>query len=126
MRVAWPDAFALSTSTSSSTLQVDSPDNVGADAGDARTVTPPVGDGDLVADIVGILQRGIDGLTTDEPCKRPTRDAVAKAIGNATEIQAKAAAIDARSIAQAQNRAPNIVALFAQRLSEAASRNEAA
>lgn len=89
-------------------------------------VTPaagPVGAGkrttDLAIEVCGILQRGIDGLTSDEPCKRPTPAAVARAIGNATEMQAKAAAIEARSIAQSQDRAPNIVALFAQKLSDA-------
>ena len=91
-------------------------------------VTPAVGDAvsagkrttDLATEVCGILERGIDGLTTDEPCKRPTPAAVANAIGDATELQAKAAAIEARSIAQSQNRAPNIVALFQQRLSQVA------
>lgn len=91
--------------------QRNSPNHVSTNASGARTT-------DLATEVCGILQRGVDGLTTDEPCKRPTPAAVARAIGDATEMQAKSAAIEARSIAQSQNRAPNIVALFAQRLSD--------
>lgn len=93
--------------------------DAGSSARDARTT-------DLATEVCGILERGIDGLTTDEPCKRPTRAAVAKALNGASELRAKAAAIEARSIAQSQNRAPNIVALFQQRLSTVSSDKEAA
>lgn len=95
---------------------VGSPDNVGVGAPAARTTPHPEASKDLADEVTGILQRGIDGLTSDEPCKRPTRAAVVAALGDATELQAKAAAIEARSIAQSHNRAPNIAALFAQRL----------
>lgn len=115
MRVEWPMAFESSSSSSSSNLKAGSPSDVGGCERDAdRTERPK----DLADEVVGILQRGIDGLTGDEPCKRPTRAAVIAALGDATELQAKAAAIEARSIAQSQNRAPNIVALFAQKLRE--------
>jgi hypothetical protein len=70
----------------------------------------------LADKIVGVLQRGIDGLTTDEYCKSPTRPAVLAALGDAPADVALDAATAVRSIAQAQNRAPNIVGLFANRL----------
>lgn len=70
----------------------------------------------LADHVRGILQRGVDGLTTDEYCKPVGRGAVIAAIGDAPWELAEAAAIEARSIAQSQNRAPNIVALFAAKL----------
>lgn len=96
---------------------------------DASSRTPsPLSIGEdrqeLADHIVGVLQRGIDGLTTDEPCKRPTRAAVLAVLGGASWAVAEAAAVEARSVAQSQDRAPNIVALFAQRLQ--ASLKEAA
>ena len=65
-----------------------------------------------------MLQRGIDGLSTDERCKKPTRVAILEALaGHELEpFEARIVATDTRSIAQSQNRAPNIAALFAQRL----------
>jgi len=86
---------------------------------DARTLPLSIGDDRraLADHVVGVLQRGIDGLTTDEPCKRPTRAAVLAALGDAPRVEVIAAAVDARQVAQSQNRAPNIVALFSQRLS---------
>lgn len=75
----------------------------------------------LASHIRGILQRGIDGLTGDEPAKRPTTAAILQALAEARcdERTAVAAAIEARQIAAAQNRAPNIAALYRIRLAEA-------
>lgn len=80
----------------------------------------------LADHVRGILQRGVDGLTTDEYCKPVGRGAVIAAIGDAPWELAEAAAIEARSIAQAQNRAPNIVALFAAKLKDQSKALEAA
>jgi hypothetical protein len=75
----------------------------------------------LAQDVVGVLQRGIDGLQTDERCKAPTVAAVVEALTShpVSSDTAMATALEARSIAQSQNRAPNIVALFRQRLAGA-------
>jgi hypothetical protein len=80
----------------------------------------------LADHIVGILQRGIDGLTTNERCKRPSRGAVLAALGDASWETAEAAAVNAKSVAQAQDRAPNIVALFRQTLADPARTKAAA
>ena len=93
---------------------------VGGRAGGVERATPLSIDEErqaLADHIVGILQRGVDGLTSDEGCKQPSRAAVLSVLADTPRDVAVAAAVDARSIAQAQNRAPNIVALFAQRLS---------
>jgi hypothetical protein len=76
---------------------------------------------DLARDIQGILQRGIDGLTNEEPNRSPrSREIVATLeLLKPSEMQARGAAIVARSIAQADNRAPNIAALFEHKLVEA-------
>jgi hypothetical protein len=78
----------------------------------------------LAEHVRGILQRGIDGLTTNEKCKPPTRAAILAVLTGTSWERAESAAVWARSAAQSQNRAPNIVALFAQRLH--ASSKEAA
>jgi hypothetical protein len=77
-------------------------------------------DEDLVGFVVGVLQRGVDGLTSSEPAKNPTRAAVGAALSKFSPSPdvARAVAIDVRSIAQSQNRAPNIVGLYAQRLAQ--------
>ena len=84
----------------------------------ARTTDHDIERVKLADDIVGVLQRGIDGLSTDERCKKPTRVAILEALaGHELEpFEARIVATNTRSIAQSQNRAPNIAALFAQRL----------
>lgn len=79
------------------------------------------GEDSLIKDVVGILQRGIDSLTGDEPCKTPTAAAVREALEEhpVNRDTAVAVAMEVRSIAQSQNRAPNIVGLFRQKLSGA-------
>jgi hypothetical protein len=74
----------------------------------------------LADKVCGILQRGVDGLTTTEPVKAPTRQAVLKAHleHKPTPEDAEGIAIEVRSIAQSQNRAPNIVGLYARRLAD--------
>jgi hypothetical protein len=87
----------------------------------SRTVSPP-GSVDATTELAehvqGILQRGIDGLTSDAPAKAPTIRAVRGVLAkhNPPRDVAVAVAVEVRSIAQSQNRAPNICALFAQRL----------
>lgn len=73
---------------------------------------------DVEREVLSILLNGIDGLPTDEPCKRPTLRAVGDLMHahRASEHDAIAAAWDARQICQAQGRAPNIAGLFATRL----------
>lgn len=110
------------------TSKKDSPGT--ADAGD-RANGAGQGTGSLsgLADeIKGILERGIDGLTTDERCMPPTKRAIIEALveHQPSPVDAKAVAIDVRSIAQSQNRAPNIAALYAQKLRQHASTARAA
>ena len=73
--------------------------------------------------IVGILQRGINGIEpdNDEHMKAPTRAAIVAALEEtgATQDIAMAVAIESRSTAQSQNRAPNIAALYRQQLKRA-------
>lgn len=92
----------------------------GADA--ARANSPDRELEELADSVCGVLQRGIDGLTTEAPAKPPRRGPILAALREhqPTPFDAKAVAIEARSIAQAQNRAPNIAALFAQKLREQA------
>lgn len=105
-----------------------SPNHVGSGADAARTSPLSITDErQALADhVVGVLERGIDSLTTDEPCKRPTRAAVLAVLGSSSKVAAIAAATEARSIAQSQNRAPNIVALFAAKLKDQSKALEAA
>lgn len=72
----------------------------------------------LAVHVAGILQRGIDSLTTTEGCRPPTANAVLAVLGDAEPGVAEAVAWEVRSIAQSQNRAPNIVGLFASRLTK--------
>lgn len=74
---------------------------------------------DLAEQVRGILQRGIDSLTNDEPNKAPTVLAIREALERhrPSPSDALGVAVETRSIAQSQNRAPNIAALYAQRLS---------
>jgi hypothetical protein len=95
-----------------------------------RTVSPsPIDDERqrLAEQIRGLLQRGIDGLTPDDAAKRPTRDAILTTLAEhdpAPQV-AMRVAIEVRSIAQAQNRAPNITALYAQKLQQATQNRQA-
>lgn len=109
-------------------VEVDSPNHAGGGADAARTSPLSITDErQALADhVVGVLERGIDSLTTDEPCKRPTRAAVLAVLGSSSKVAAIAAATEARSIAQSQNRAPNIVALFAAKLKDQSKALEAA
>jgi len=92
-----------------------------AAANGRTTSSSTIDTNDLAEHIRGILQRGLDGLTTDERCKPPTVDAILAALEkhSPTKDTAIAVAIEVRSIAQAQNRAPNIAALYEQKLSQA-------
>lgn len=83
----------------------------------------------LAEKVVGVLQRGIDGLTTDAGCKRPSVQGVDALLAevDADELLALSVATEVRSIAQSQNRAPNLEALYGQKLRlAAANRNGAA
>lgn len=82
----------------------------------------------LAEQIRGLLQRGIDGLTSNESAKRPTREAILAALveHDPRLDVAMRVAIEVRSVAQAQNRAPNIAALYRQKLAAATVRREAA
>lgn len=74
----------------------------------------------LADEIRNILQRGVDGLTTTERVRAPTREGVLKALREhkPSPNDARALAIEVRAIAQSQNRAPNIVGLYTRRLAE--------
>lgn len=88
---------------------------------DGRARTSPLDAlGETADHILGVLQRGVDGLTGDGTAKQPTKAAVLKVLRNhpTTRDVAVAAAVEARSIAQSQNRAPNIVALYEQKLGQ--------
>jgi hypothetical protein len=89
-------------------------------SGRTRT-TPSQDEVDLADHVVGILERGIDSIPTDEGMKRPTRAAVLKAIEGHHPDRVMWAATATRSIAQSQGRAPNIVGLFAQQLAKEAA-----
>lgn len=99
----------------------DSPKSCGRASANGRAVSlDPLAV--LAAEVASILQGAVDGLTSDEPCRAPSPAAVRAALSSRPEHgQALAAAWQARSIAQSQNRAPNIVSLFAQRLAGEAS-----
>lgn len=73
----------------------------------------------------GVLQRGVDSLTTTEQVRPPSRQAVLKALREhpVDPFDAKTIAADVRAIVQAQNRAPNVVGLYAKRLAEHAERH---
>jgi len=83
---------------------------------------------ELAEHIRGILQRGIDGLTNDEPAKTPTVEAIQRALAkhDTTRDVAIAVAVDVRAIAQSQNRAPNIAALYEQKLAAANGKGKGA
>jgi hypothetical protein len=85
-------------------------------AGDARNGEDSLSR--VVDDVVGILQRGIDSIPGDQPMKRPTALAIRTALTNhpVHRDTAVAVAMEARAIAQSQDRAPNIAALFEQKL----------
>jgi hypothetical protein len=85
-------------------------------AGDARNGEDSLSR--VVDDVVGILQRGIDSIPGDQPMKRPTALAIRTALTNhpVHPDAAVAVAMEARAIAQSQDRAPNIAALFEQKL----------
>lgn len=100
----------------------DSPVVCGRATASDRALSPsPTGNGraGIAAHVSSVLEGGVDGLTTDEGCRRPTPGRVLAVLGEASETVATTAAWEARSIAQSQNRAPDIVALFAQRLGAA-------
>ncbi len=87
-----------------------------------------IGDGErrqplarIAEDVVGVLQRGIDGLTTEERCPRPTVPVILKALTEhpVSPETALLVATETRSIAQSQNRAPNIAGLYKQKLAAA-------
>jgi hypothetical protein len=82
----------------------------------------------LADDVRSVLQRGIDGLTTDAPAKRPTRQAIVAALREhrPSREDAIGVAVEVRAIVQSQNRAPNVVALYAQRLAAHAGRGAVA
>jgi len=92
-------------------------------AAPARTVPPSPSEDErqrLAEQIRGLLQNGIDGLTSDDSLKRPTREAILATLAE-HEPDPKLAmrvAIEVRSIAQSQDRAPNIAALYAKKLAE--------
>lgn len=87
---------------------------------DERPTTDDDEEEALAEHVRGILQRGIDGLTTIERTRPPTTRAVLEALREhpLPRQDAIEVAIAVRSIAQAQNRAPNIAGLYAQRLAE--------
>ena len=72
----------------------------------------------LAEDIVGVLQRGVDSLTTDEPCKRPTVAVILAALREhpVDAMAAMGVAVETRCTVQSQDRAPNIAGLFRQKL----------
>jgi hypothetical protein len=78
----------------------------------------PAGALSLADKVTGVLQRGIDGIPTDEHCKHPSSTRIAALLSElgSDENVAMAVAIDARSITQAQGRAPNVEALYASKL----------
>ena len=96
-------------------------------AANGRTTSPTISRIELAEHVRGILQRGIDGLTNDEPSKPPTSAAILAALEkhNPTNATAISIAIEVRSIAQAQNRAPNIAGLYAAKLGERVNDHEA-
>ena len=97
-------------------------------AANGRTTSlPTISRIKLAEDVCGILHHGIDGLTNDEPSKAPTSAAILAALEkhNPTNATAIAIAIEVRSIAQAQNRAPNIAGLYATKLGERVNGHEA-
>lgn len=78
---------------------------------------------DVAEHVRGVLQRGIDGLTTEEPCRPVARGAILEAL-RAHPVDADTArlvAVEVRAIAQSQNRAPNLAGLYAQRLAASAA-----
>ena len=87
-----------------------------AGARDGREDCPT--DSEIADQVVGVLQRGIDGIPSEAGMKRPTREAVMAVLlkHDPPWDLAQAAAIDARSCAQAQGKAPNIVGLYDRKL----------
>ena len=100
------------------------PDRASAEVERASPISEEV---ELADEVLGILQRGVDGLTTDEPVKKPARQAILVALREhkPDAMTARAIAVDVRSIVQSQNRAPNIAALYAQRLMQQPTLDEA-
>lgn len=92
-----------------------------ARAGARGTGTPSGDYNDIATHVLGVLQRGVDGLTTDERGKPPTHRAVLAVLREhkPSRETAEGVAIATRATCQAQNRAPNIVALYAQKLAKA-------
>lgn len=70
--------------------------------------SPPDGDVALAERICGVLQRGIDGLTSDEPSKRPTLDAILATLRahRLSPQDAEGIAVEVRSIVQSQAASP--------------------
>lgn len=120
------NGYGKSNATGNGTAQCDRnapvPDPTRPDPDPARRALAreagPLG-GDLAGHIAGVLKRGVDGTTTGG--RTPTRDAVAAVLAEhpASEDVVLAVAIDTRSTAQSQDRAPNIVGLFRQKLARA-------
>jgi len=75
---------------------------------------------DLAEHLRVVLQNGIDGLTTDEPRKRPTVEVILAALREHPVPRgvAEHVAVDVRSAVQAADRAPNVAAFFARRLAD--------
>lgn len=86
----------------------------------AKRTNPLTDDAALAEHIQGILQRTIHGLQGDQRCKTPTAKRILAVIRRErlTSEQAVAVAIQTRCIAQAQDRAPNIEALFAKKAAD--------
>jgi hypothetical protein len=78
-------------------------------------------DEELAEHIRGMLANAVDGLMTTEGCKAPTRQAVLIALRRHHPSPAVAldVATEVRSIVQSQDRAPNIVGLYEQKLAQA-------
>ncbi|PTL55783.1 hypothetical protein [Paraconexibacter algicola] len=75
----------------------------------------------LAEHVAGVLQRGVDSIPTDERCRPATPAAVLAVLDEHRPPRdvALAVAIETRSIVQSQNRAPNVVGLYAQKLAKA-------
>jgi hypothetical protein len=88
-------------------------------SGNGATTTST--DEELAEHIRGMLANAVDGLMTTEGCKAPTRQAVLVALRRHHPSPAVAldVATEVRSIVQSQDRAPNIVGLYEQKLAQA-------
>lgn len=82
----------------------------------------------LAEQIVGVLQRGIDGIPTDEQMKRPKIPVISAALEEhpVPDDVAYAVAVDTRGAVQALGRAPNVAGLFTKKLAAKAAELEAA